>query len=30
MLVDPESIKNTIKSSVSFYAFGIFGRKSCM
>jgi len=23
MLVDPESVKNTVKSSVSFYAFGI-------
>jgi len=22
-LVDPESVKNTVKSSVSFYAFGI-------
>jgi len=28
-LVDPESFKNTVKSSVSFYAFGICGRKSC-
>jgi len=25
-LVDPDSIKNTVKSSVSFYAFGIYGR----
>jgi len=29
-LVDPESVKNTVKSSVSFYAFGICARKSCM
>ncbi len=28
-LVDPESIKNTVKSSVSVYAFGICKRKSC-
>jgi len=28
-LVDPESVKNTVKSSVSFYAFGIYERKSC-
>jgi hypothetical protein len=28
-LVDPESVKNTVKSSVSFYAFGIYKRKSC-
>jgi len=27
-LVDPESVKNTVKSSVSFYAFGICGCKS--
>ena len=27
-LVDPESVKNTVKSSVSFYAFGIYERKS--
>jgi len=29
-LVDPESVKNTVKSPVSFYAFGIYKRKSCM
>ncbi len=29
-LVDPKSIKNTVESSVSFYAFGIYERKSCM
>ncbi len=28
-LVDPKSIKNTVKSSVSFYSFGICGRKGC-
>jgi len=28
-LVDPESVKNTVKSSVSFYAFGIYERKNC-
>ncbi len=28
-LVDLESVKNTVKSSVSFYAFGIYERKSC-
>jgi len=28
-LVDPKSVKNTVKSSVSFYAFGIYVRKSC-
>jgi hypothetical protein len=28
-LVDPKSVKNTDKSSVSFYAFGIYERKSC-
>jgi len=28
-LVDPESVKNTVKSSVSLYAFGIYERKSC-
>jgi hypothetical protein len=28
-LVDPKSIKNTVKSSVSFDAFGICMRKSC-
>ncbi len=27
--VDPESVKNTVKSSVSFYAFGIYERKIC-
>jgi len=27
-LVDPESVKNTVKSLVSFYAFGICERKS--
>jgi len=27
-LVDPESAKNTVKSLVSFYAFGIYERKS--
>jgi len=29
MLVDPKSVKNAVKSSVSFYAFGICERKSC-
>ena len=29
MLVDPKSVKNTVKSSVSFYSFGICRRKSC-
>jgi len=29
MLVDPESVKNTVKSSVSFYAYGICSNKSC-
>jgi len=28
VLVDPESIKNTVKASVSFYAFRIYERKS--
>jgi len=28
-LVDPESVKNTAKSSVSFYAFVIFVHISC-
>jgi len=28
-LVDPESVKNTVKSSASFYAFEIIVRKSC-
>ncbi len=28
-LVDPESVKNTFKSSVSFYTFGIYEHKSC-
>jgi len=28
-LVDPKSVKNTVRSSVSFYAFGIYERKSC-
>ncbi len=28
-LVDPESVKNTVKSSVTFYTFGIYGCKSC-
>jgi len=28
-LVDPKSVKNTVKSSVTFYAFGIYERKSC-
>jgi len=28
-LVDPKSVKNTVKSSVFFYSFGIYGRKSC-
>ncbi len=28
-LVDPESVKITVKSSVSFYAFGIYENKSC-
>jgi len=27
---DPESIKNTVKSSVSFYAFGKYVGKSCL
>ncbi len=29
-LIDPESVKNVVKSSVSFYAFGICACKSCM
>ncbi len=29
-LIDPKSVKNTVKSSVSFYAFGICKHKSCM
>jgi len=29
MHAEPKSVKNTVKSSVSFYAFGICGRKSC-
>jgi hypothetical protein len=29
MLVDPKSIKNTVKSSMSFYTFGIYETKSC-
>ncbi len=28
-LVDPKSVKNTVKSSVSFYAFRICVRKTC-
>ncbi len=28
-LIDHESVKNTVKSSVSFYAFGIYKLKSC-
>jgi len=28
-LVDPESVKNTVKSSVSFYAFGICNCGRC-
>jgi hypothetical protein len=28
-LVDPKNIKNTVKSSSSFYAFGVCERKSC-
>jgi len=28
-LVDPKSAKNTVKSSVSYYAFRIYERKSC-
>ncbi len=28
MLVVPESVKKIVKSSVSFYAFGIYQRKS--
>ncbi len=28
-LVDPKSVKYTVKLSVSFYAFGICERKSC-
>ncbi len=27
--IDLESIKNTVKSLVSFYAFGTYARKSC-
>ena len=27
---DPESEKNSVKSSVSFHAFGIFSHKSCL
>jgi len=27
---DPKSAKNTVKSSVSFHAFGIFTLKSCL
>ena len=30
LLVDPESVKITVKSSVSFYAFGIYRCKSCL
>ncbi len=29
MLIDPKSAKNTVKSLVSFYAFGIYKHKSC-
>ncbi len=29
-LIDPESIKNRVKSSMSFYTFGICQCKSCM
>ncbi len=29
MLVDPKSVKNTVKSYLSFYAFWIYWRKSC-
>ncbi len=29
-LVDLESVKNTVKSSVPFYTFGIYKRESCM
>jgi len=29
MLIDPESAKNTVMLSVSFYVFGICVRKSC-
>ena len=29
MLADPERVKNTVKSSASFYIFGVYGRKSC-
>ncbi len=29
-LVDPESIKNAVNSSVSFYPLGIYGCKRCM
>ena len=28
-LVDPKSVKNTVRSSVSSYAFGIYKHKSC-
>jgi len=28
-LVDPKSVKNTVKSSVSFYSFGICRHKNC-
>ncbi len=29
VLIDPKGVNNTVKSSVSFYAFGIYKRKSC-
>ena len=28
-LIDPKSIKNSVKLPVSFYSFGIYKRKSC-
>ncbi len=27
---DPKSVKNTVKSALSFYAFGLHDRKSCI
>jgi len=30
VLIDPKSVKNTVKSSVSVYAFGLRAHKSCM
>jgi hypothetical protein len=28
-LIDPKSVNNTVKSSISFYAFSIYESKSC-